>query len=67
MTNPCDLSLPALRRMPAPSPLPTLQLPRRGLGERLAAWLAARLQRPALRPLPTTRPAARVLVLRRAA
>ena len=36
--------LPAMRRMPAPTPLPTLARP--GLTEQLGAWLAARRQAP---------------------
>lgn len=36
--------LPALRRMPAPTPLPTLARP--GLAEQVAAWLAARRETP---------------------
>ncbi|MFT3663456.1 hypothetical protein [Piscinibacter sp.] len=53
--------LPARRRMPAPTPLPTLARP--GLAERMATWFAAaRRDEPALPP----RRSAQVLVLRRA-
>lgn len=49
--------LPALRRMPAPTPLPTLAQP--GLLQRAAEWLAARRD---TRTLP--RRSAQVLMLR---
>lgn len=49
--------LPAQRRMPAPTPLPTLMQP--GLAARVLEWLAARRE---VRALP--RRSAQVLVLR---
>lgn len=49
--------LPALRRMPAPTPLPTLRQP--GWIEQLGAWLAARRDAPH-----TPRRSAQVLMLR---
>ena len=54
--------LPAMRRMPAPTPLPTVRVPQAGLMARLGEWLAPRL---AQRSLPTMpRRSAQVLVLR---
>ncbi len=35
--------LPAMRRMPAPTPLPTVRVPQPGLVARLGDWLAPRL------------------------
>lgn len=49
--------LPALRRMPSPTPLPTLAQP--GLFERLAGWIGARRDE---RAMPQR--SAQVLVLR---
>lgn len=49
--------LPALRRMPAPTPLPTLRKP--GWIEELGAWLAVRRDAPH-----TPRRSAQVLILR---
>lgn len=49
--------LPALRRMPAPTPLPTLRQP--GLLEQLGAWLAVRRDTPH-----TPRRSAQVVMLR---
>ncbi|WP_298825825.1 hypothetical protein [uncultured Piscinibacter sp.] len=48
--------LPAMRRMPAPTPLPTLAKP--GLAAQIAAWLVARRQ------APTARRSAQVVFLR---
>jgi hypothetical protein len=50
--------LPAMRRMPAPTPLPTLARP--GMLERLGQWMAARRGLPAAR----ARHSAQVLPLR---
>ena len=49
--------LPALRRMPAPTPLPTLRQP--GWIEQIAAWLAVRRDAPL-----TPRRSAQVVFLR---
>lgn len=54
--------LPAMRRMPAPTPLPTMRVPQPGLMARLADWLAPRLARRTMPSMP--RPSAQVVVLR---
>lgn len=54
--------LPAMRRMPAPTPLPTVRVPQAGLMASLGDWLAPRLTRRAMPSLP--RPSAQVLFLR---
>jgi hypothetical protein len=54
--------LPAMRRMPAPTPLPTVRVPQPGLVARLADWLAPRLARRAAPSLP--RHSAQVVFLR---
>lgn len=54
--------LPAMRRMPAPTPLPTVHVPQAGLMARLGDWLAPRLARRAQPSMP--RPSAQVLFLR---
>lgn len=54
--------LPAMRRMPAPTPLPTVRVPQAGLMARLRDWLS---QRPARRTLPAMpRHSAQVVFLR---
>lgn len=54
--------LPAMRRMPAPTPLPTVRVQQPGLMARLADWLAARPARRAMPAMP--RHSAQVLSLR---
>jgi hypothetical protein len=54
--------LPAMRRMPAPTPLPTVRVPQAGLMARLGEWLAPRLTQRTLPTMP--RQSAQVLVLR---
>ena len=54
--------LPAMRRMPAPSPLPTVRVPQPGLMSRLGDWLARRLARRTVPSMP--RPSAQVVFLR---
>jgi hypothetical protein len=53
--------LPAKRRMPAPTPLPTVRVPQPGLMARLGDWLAHRLAR---RAAPMPRHSAQVVFLR---
>ena len=54
--------LPAMRRMPAPTPLPTVRVPQAGSMSRLGNWLAQRLARRTGPAMP--RHSAQVLVLR---
>jgi hypothetical protein len=55
--------LPAMRRMPAPTPLPTVRVRQPGLIARLGAWLAPQLSR---REAPTMRRRSAQVVLLRA-
>lgn len=54
--------LPAMRRMPAPTPLPTVRVPQAGLLSCLGDWLAPRLARRTLPAMP--RHSAQVVFLR---
>ncbi len=61
-------ALPELRRMPAPTPLPTLRLPRPGLLARLSGWLAApaahQVRRAGRSARPVSRRSAQIVLLR---